>query len=41
MKVDEIPRVTFTEPELAHVGLTEAQARERHGDDPAAALALP
>jgi pyruvate/2-oxoglutarate dehydrogenase complex dihydrolipoamide dehydrogenase (E3) component len=24
-----IPRVTFTEPELAHVGLTEAQARER------------
>jgi len=25
-----IPRVTFTEPELAHVGLTEAQARERH-----------
>jgi pyruvate/2-oxoglutarate dehydrogenase complex dihydrolipoamide dehydrogenase (E3) component len=31
-KVDEdvIPRVTFTEPELAHVGLTERQARERH-----------
>ena len=28
---DEIPRVTFTDPELAHVGLTEAQARERHG----------
>ena len=26
---DLIPRVTFTEPELAHVGLTEAQARER------------
>jgi pyruvate/2-oxoglutarate dehydrogenase complex dihydrolipoamide dehydrogenase (E3) component len=25
-----VPRVTFTEPELAHVGLTEAQARERH-----------
>ena len=25
-----IPRVTFTDPELAHVGLTEAQARERH-----------
>jgi pyruvate/2-oxoglutarate dehydrogenase complex dihydrolipoamide dehydrogenase (E3) component len=31
-KVDEtaIPSVTFTEPELAHVGLTEAQARDRH-----------
>ena len=27
---DLIPRVTFTDPELAHVGLTEAQARERH-----------
>lgn len=26
------PWVTYTEPELAHVGLTEAQARERHGD---------
>ena len=26
-----IPRVTFTDPELAHVGLTDAQARERHG----------
>jgi pyruvate/2-oxoglutarate dehydrogenase complex dihydrolipoamide dehydrogenase (E3) component len=26
---DLVPRVTFTEPELAHVGLTEAQARER------------
>jgi pyruvate/2-oxoglutarate dehydrogenase complex dihydrolipoamide dehydrogenase (E3) component len=25
-----IPRVTFTDPELAHVGLNEAQARERH-----------
>jgi pyruvate/2-oxoglutarate dehydrogenase complex dihydrolipoamide dehydrogenase (E3) component len=31
-KADEtlIPSVTFTEPELARVGLTEAQARERH-----------
>jgi pyruvate/2-oxoglutarate dehydrogenase complex dihydrolipoamide dehydrogenase (E3) component len=27
---DTIPWVTFTDPELAHVGLTEAQARERH-----------
>ncbi|GIK79642.1 MAG: FAD-dependent oxidoreductase [Pseudorhodoplanes sp.] len=26
-----IPRVTFTDPELAHAGLTEAQARARHG----------
>ena len=32
MNDDAIPRVTFTDPELAHVGLTEAQARERHGD---------
>jgi pyruvate/2-oxoglutarate dehydrogenase complex dihydrolipoamide dehydrogenase (E3) component len=28
---DGIPRVTFTDPELAHVGLTDQQARERHG----------
>jgi pyruvate/2-oxoglutarate dehydrogenase complex dihydrolipoamide dehydrogenase (E3) component len=26
-----VPWVTFTEPELAHVGLTEREARERHG----------
>ena len=26
---DRIPRVTFTDPELAHAGLTEAQARDR------------
>lgn len=26
-----IPHVTFTDPELAHAGLTEAQARARHG----------
>jgi pyruvate/2-oxoglutarate dehydrogenase complex dihydrolipoamide dehydrogenase (E3) component len=31
LNVDEIPRVTFTEPELAHVGLTDVQAREVHG----------
>lgn len=24
--------VTYTDPELAHVGMTEAQAREKHGD---------
>lgn len=28
-----VPWVTFTEPELAHVGLTETEAREHHGDD--------
>lgn len=27
-----VPWVTFTEPELAHVGLTEDEARARHGD---------
>jgi len=27
---DSVPWVTFTDPELAHAGLTEAQARERH-----------
>ncbi|HYC14467.1 MAG TPA: FAD-dependent oxidoreductase, partial [Stellaceae bacterium] len=34
-KVDykALPWVTFTDPELAQVGLTEAEARERHGQD--------
>jgi len=27
-----IPRVTYTEPELAQIGLTEAEARAAHGD---------
>jgi pyruvate/2-oxoglutarate dehydrogenase complex dihydrolipoamide dehydrogenase (E3) component len=27
-----LPWVTYSDPELAHVGLTEAQARKRHGD---------
>ena len=27
-----IPRVTFTDPELAQIGLTEAEARQKHGD---------
>lgn len=32
--IDEtgIPRVTYCDPEIASVGLTEAQAREKHGD---------
>jgi pyruvate/2-oxoglutarate dehydrogenase complex dihydrolipoamide dehydrogenase (E3) component len=30
---DIIPWATFTEPELSNVGLTEAQAREKHGDN--------
>jgi dihydrolipoamide dehydrogenase len=35
VKVDEmgIPRVTYCEPEIASVGLTEAQAREKFGTD--------
>ncbi|MEO7243496.1 MAG: FAD-dependent oxidoreductase [Variovorax sp.] len=28
-----LPWVTFTDPELAHVGATEAEARKKHGDD--------
>ncbi len=30
---DRVPWTTFTDPEVAHVGLTEAQARERFGDE--------
>jgi pyruvate/2-oxoglutarate dehydrogenase complex dihydrolipoamide dehydrogenase (E3) component len=29
---DWVPWTTFTEPEVAHAGLTEAAAREKHGD---------
>ena len=28
---DAVPWVTYTDPEIAHVGLTEALAREKHG----------
>ncbi len=28
-----VPWVIFTDPEIAHVGLTEAEARQKHGDD--------
>ena len=30
--LDRVPWTTFTDPEVAHVGLTEAQARERYGN---------
>jgi pyruvate/2-oxoglutarate dehydrogenase complex dihydrolipoamide dehydrogenase (E3) component len=30
-RTDHIPTVTFTDPELAQVGLTEAEARAKHG----------
>ncbi|MEP4380100.1 MAG: FAD-dependent oxidoreductase [Alphaproteobacteria bacterium] len=30
---DAVPWVTYTDPELANVGLTETAARELHGDD--------
>jgi len=31
-RTDHIPWATYTDPELAQVGLTEAQAKEEHGD---------
>jgi pyruvate/2-oxoglutarate dehydrogenase complex dihydrolipoamide dehydrogenase (E3) component len=31
-RTDHIPWATYTDPELAHVGLTEAQARATHGN---------
>jgi pyruvate/2-oxoglutarate dehydrogenase complex dihydrolipoamide dehydrogenase (E3) component len=36
-----IPWVTYTDPELAHVGLTEAQARKAHGDAAVTVLRAP
>ncbi len=32
VREDHIPWVTYTDPELAQVGLTEADAKKRHGD---------
>lgn len=31
-KTNHIPRVTYTSPELAQIGLTEAEAKAEHGD---------
>ncbi|KUF12483.1 dihydrolipoyl dehydrogenase family protein [Pseudoponticoccus marisrubri] len=31
-RTEHLPWATYTQPELAHVGLTEAQARKAHGD---------
>lgn len=31
-RIEHLPWTTYTRPELAHVGLTEKQAREKHGD---------
>ena len=31
--VQSVPWTTFTDPEVAHAGLTEAEARQRYGDD--------
>ncbi len=35
--MEKVPWATFTDPEVAHVGLTEAQAREKYGDKACAA----
>lgn len=32
VRTDHVPWVTYTDPELAQVGLTEAEARKAHGD---------
>ena len=33
-----VPRPIYTDPEIAGVGLTEAEAREQHGDDVAVGM---
>ena len=33
LKMPSIPRITFTYPELASVGLTEEEARQKYGDE--------
>ncbi len=33
VRYDSLPWVTYTDPELAQIGMTEARARERRGDD--------
>jgi dihydrolipoamide dehydrogenase len=33
MSYDVVPNVVYTHPEIAYVGLTEAQAKEKYGDD--------
>jgi len=33
-----VPRPIYTDPEIASVGLTEAEARQQHGDDVAAGM---
>ena len=30
---DGVPRITYSEPEVASVGLTEAKAKEKYGDN--------
>jgi pyruvate/2-oxoglutarate dehydrogenase complex dihydrolipoamide dehydrogenase (E3) component len=35
--LDRVPWATFTDPEVAHVDMTEEQAKERHGDNVQAA----
>ncbi|HUP46844.1 MAG TPA: FAD-dependent oxidoreductase [Thermoanaerobaculia bacterium] len=30
---DDVPWALYTDPEVAHLGLTETEAREKHGDD--------
>ncbi|MDP9239241.1 MAG: dihydrolipoyl dehydrogenase [Actinomycetota bacterium] len=35
---DGVPRITYSEPEVASVGITEAQAKQRYGDDKVTSL---